>query len=288
MQHVLSRNGFLHFFSATTAVKSIITTRKLSYLRRQLLYPMHKRNQVASITTGTLIPSNDIHLVDASTSPRHTPTPIPMYVDMHRQKQQQQKQQLHSFTTLTSSSSSTVNKNKKHDAMADEYGEMTAEGDTFSLTNFVLENGTVLPHVQLRYQTYGTLNPDTRDNVLVVCHALTGNASLHSWWGDLLGPSKPFDTSRFYVICCNILGSCYGSTSPRSIDPTTQLPYSKNFPDVSIQDTVRLHLLLLKSLDKHSVKSVIGGSFGGMQALEFAAQAGSLQGQFFASDGKLI
>jgi homoserine O-acetyltransferase len=171
--------------------------------------------------------------------------------------------------------------------MADEYGEMTADGETHVETNFVLEDGTVLPNAQLRYQTYGSINAD-RNNVLVVCHALTGNASLHSWWGELLGPGRAFDTSKYMVVCCNILGSCYGSTSPRDTNPTTGKPYSKDFPDVSVKDTVRLQLLLLKALNVKSIKAVIGGSFGGMQAMEFAVQAGSAKGDFFDDDGTLV
>ena len=170
--------------------------------------------------------------------------------------------------------------------MKDEYGEMTADGETFLEKDFVLENKSVLPEAQLRYQTYGTLNKD-KDNVLVVCHALTGNASLHSWWGDLLGSGKAFDTSKYFIVCCNILGSCYGSTNPQSIDPTTGDIYGKTFPDISVQDTVRLQLLLLQEgLGVSSIKSVIGGSFGGMQALEFAVQAGSKHGDFRTKEGK--
>ena len=162
-------------------------------------------------------------------------------------------------------------------AMEDEYGEMTSDGNTYVESNFVLENGTVLEEAQLRYQTYGQLNETTRDNVLVVCHALTGNASLHSWWGSLLGDGLAFDTSKYYIVCCNILGSCYGSTSPQSPQPSSNnnKPYGKDFPDVSVQDTVRLQLRLLQhELKVSSVKCVIGGSFGGMQAVEFAVQAG--------------
>ena len=159
--------------------------------------------------------------------------------------------------------------------MEDEYGEMTSDGNTYVESNFVLENGTVLEEAQLRYQTYGQLNETTRDNVLVVCHALTGNASLHSWWGSLLGDGLAFDTSKYYIVCCNILGSCYGSTSPQSPQPSSNKPYGKDFPDVSVQDTVRLQLRLLQhELKVSSVKCVIGGSFGGMQAVEFAVQAG--------------
>lgn len=180
--------------------------------------------------------------------------------------------------------------------MKDEYGAMDDSGKTFILDNFVLENGQILPQAQLRYQTYGTLNEVTRDNVLVVCHALTGNASLHAWWGDLLGDHLAFDTSKYFVVCCNILGSCYGSTNPTSIDPQTGRPYGKDFPDISVRDTVRLQLLLLQQeLNLRSVKAVIGGSFGGMQTLEFAVQAGSsaseedsaayLQDNFYDSEG---
>jgi pimeloyl-ACP methyl ester carboxylesterase len=144
----------------------------------------------------------------------------------------------------------------------------------------------LLPEAQLRYRTYGKLN-DSKDNVLVVCHALTGNASLHAWWGGLLGNNKAFDTSKYLVVCCNILGSCYGSTSPRSVDPTTGSVYGKAFPDVSVKDTVKLQLHLLKEqLGISSIKAVIGGSFGGMQAMEFAVQAGSSCAEFLTLDGK--
>jgi homoserine O-acetyltransferase len=83
--------------------------------------------------------------------------------------------------------------------MRDEYGEMTAKGESFVKRNFVLENGTLLSEAQLRYRTYGKLN-ESKDNVLVVCHALTGNASLHAWWGSLLGNNKAFDTSKYLVV----------------------------------------------------------------------------------------
>jgi homoserine O-acetyltransferase/O-succinyltransferase len=151
------------------------------------------------------------------------------------------------------------------------------EGHTFVKKDFVLENKQVMDEAELYYQTYGTLN-EARDNALVVCHTFTGNANLHSWWGGLLGDDEPFDTSKYFVICCNVLGSCYGSTPYRDDD---------SLPDISVQDTVRLQLLLLKEeLKLSSVKSVIGGSFGGMQALEFAVQGGSVFGEFRATDGR--
>ena len=170
-------------------------------------------------------------------------------------------------------------------AMQDEYGDMTSDGHTYHHpTPMMLENGQVLEHVQLRYQTYGRLN-EARDNVLVICHALTGNASLDSWWGELLGPGKAFDTDRYLVVCSNILGSCYGSTGPTSTNPTTGRPYGKEFPDISVKDTVRLQLhMLVNALHVRSIKSVIGGSFGGMQAMEFAVQAGSSSSSPFAND----
>ena len=172
--------------------------------------------------------------------------------------------------------------------MQDEYGKMTSEGETYVKKDFQLENGIQLPEAQLRYQTYGDLNEE-RDNVIVVCHALTGNASLHSWWGGLLGRNKAFDIEKYLIVCCNILGSCYGSTNPRSIDPTTGSIYGRNFPDISVKDTVKLQLHLLKEeLGISSVKAAIGGSFGGMQAMEFAVQAGSKNADFLSENGKKI
>lgn len=171
--------------------------------------------------------------------------------------------------------------------MKDEYGQMDDSGETYRYPHgpYQLESGQTLPIAELRYQTYGELN-EARDNVLVVCHALTGNASLHSWWGDLLGPGRAFDTDRYFVVCCNILGSCYGSTNPTSINPETGRMYGVDFPDISVKDTVRLQLHLLKDeLRVSSVKCVIGGSFGGMQTVEFAVQAGSPDADFTDDNG---
>mmetsp|Transcript_58169 Transcript_58169/g.142220 ORF Transcript_58169/g.142220 Transcript_58169/m.142220 type:complete len:547 (+) Transcript_58169:269-1909(+) len=172
------------------------------------------------------------------------------------------------------------------DEMKDEYGEMTADGETFRVDEFVLENGSKLPNAQLRYQTYGELNA-TKDNVVVVCHALTGNASLHSWWGGLLGDGLAFDTSKYLVVCCNILGSCYGSSNPQSLkEDGSEEEYGLDFPDVSVQDTVKLQLQLIKDeIGATSIHSVIGGSFGGMQAMEFAVQGGRTGGDFVKDDG---
>jgi homoserine O-acetyltransferase len=118
-------------------------------------------------------------------------------------------------------------------------------------------------------------------------HHIIGNASLHTWWGDLLGPGRPFDTDKYFVVCANSLGSCYGSTSPASMMPGTNppRPYGFDFPDVSLKDTVKLQLHMLRDhLNIHSIKSVIGGSFGGMQAVEFAAQGGTIESEFAVND----
>ena len=99
---------------------------------------------------------------------------------------------------------------------------------------------------------------------------MAGNASVDAWWGEILGSGKVLDTDRYMVVCCNVLGSCYGSTGPKSIDPSTGEEYGENFPEVTIRDTVRLHMEALKQdLGVKSVASVVGGSLGGMQALEW-------------------
>jgi len=176
---------------------------------------------------------------------------------------------------------------KESGGMDDEYGEMTTDGHTYVHPEpFVLENGDILEDAQLRYMTYGTLN-EAKDNVLVVCHALTGNASLHSWWGDLLGPGLAFDTDKYFIVCSNILGSCYGSSGPASYKNSNEdrEKYGMDFPDVSVQDSVNLQLYMLRDdLELNSIKCVIGGSFGGMQAVEYAAQAGHIDSPFAIDD----
>jgi homoserine O-acetyltransferase len=159
--------------------------------------------------------------------------------------------------------------------MKDDYGEMDSSGKTFIAIDFVLESGHILPEAHARYNTFGELN-EAKDNLLVVCHALTGNSRLDQWWGDMLGPGKPFDTSKYMVVCANVLGSCYGSTGPMSIDPSTNKVYGNTFPEVSIRDSVRLHMLMTRNgIGATKVTSVIGGSMGGMQALEWAILGGT-------------
>ncbi|RHY04714.1 hypothetical protein DYB28_001207 [Aphanomyces astaci] len=129
-------------------------------------------------------------------------------------------------------------------AIEDDYGIMEACKQVFRVPSFTLESGVTLDDVHVNYKTFGVLNA-AKDNVLFVCHALTGNAALDTWWGGLLGDGKPFDTSKYLVVCANILGSCYGTTGPTSINPRTGKRYGGSFPDVTVRDTVRLHIRLV-------------------------------------------
>lgn len=131
-----------------------------------------------------------------------------------------------------------------------------------------LESGRTLRLAPVAYRTWGTLRP-TRDNAVVVCHALTGDTAADAWWSDLVGPGRVLDTERFFVVCANILGSPYGSVSPLSVDPDSGRPYGPDFPEVTIRDTVAAHRQVLEHLGVRRVALAIGGSMGGMQALEW-------------------
>eukprot|EP01062_Namystynia_karyoxenos_P059775 TRINITY_DN51199_c0_g1_i1.p1 TRINITY_DN51199_c0_g1~~TRINITY_DN51199_c0_g1_i1.p1 ORF type:complete len:380 (+),score=104.82 TRINITY_DN51199_c0_g1_i1:72-1211(+) len=156
-------------------------------------------------------------------------------------------------------------------AMADEYGAMNSEGETVVIEELHLESGRVLAKAECRYRAWGKLN-ERRDNAIVVCHALTGNANLEAWWGPLLGPGRPLDTNKYWVFCSNSLGSCYGSTGPASINPQTGRRYGSSFPFVTIRDMVRLQAASLEQLGVREIACVIGGSMGGMQALEWCIE----------------
>lgn len=140
-----------------------------------------------------------------------------------------------------------------------------------------LFNGGLWEEVEVAYETYGTLSPD-KDNVILLCHALTGDShpaahykeDREGWWEDLVGPGQLLDTERFFVICPNVLGGCRGSTGPASLDPLTGRPYGANFPVVTIRDMVHVQKRLLDCLGIQQLVMVIGGSMGGMQALEWA------------------
>ncbi|MGH9897223.1 MAG: homoserine O-acetyltransferase MetX, partial [Pyrinomonadaceae bacterium] len=134
---------------------------------------------------------------------------------------------------------------------------------------FRLFFGGQLSALTLRYTTYGKLNKQ-RDNGVLVCHALSGSSRVAEWWPKLFEVGRPFDPERYFVICVNTPGSCYGSTGPLSINPQTDRRYGKDFPLISIRDIVRTQAKVLDMLGIERLHSIIGGSIGGMQALQFA------------------
>ena len=145
--------------------------------------------------------------------------------------------------------------------------------------DFVLEGGGKLRDVTVAFETWGTLAPDA-DNAVLVCHALTGDAHVagpegpgqasSGWWDGLVGPGRPIDTDRFYVVCANVLGGCQGTTGPASVRPDRNERYGAQFPVVTIRDMVRVQARLADALGIRVWQSVLGGSMGGMQALEWA------------------
>jgi homoserine O-acetyltransferase len=150
-----------------------------------------------------------------------------------------------------------------------------------------LEGGASLGPIDVEFETYGALST-SRDNVVLVAHALSGDAHVAGWdktaealgrpwrvrkpgwWDPIVGPGKPLDTNRFAVICANVLGSCYGTTGPPSLDPSTGRPYGLSFPVVTVGDWVRVQARLLDALGIQRLRAVVGGSLGGQQALEWA------------------
>ncbi|MEY2668189.1 MAG: hypothetical protein RJA59_827, partial [Pseudomonadota bacterium] len=131
---------------------------------------------------------------------------------------------------------------------------------------FVLESGARLERLQVAYRTWGRLSP-AGDNAVVVCHAFTGSADVDRWWSKMFGPGRALDPDRDFIVCSNILGSCYGTTGPASVDPSTGRPYLATFPSVTVRDMVRVQGELCRALGIRSIRSVIGGSLGGMQVL---------------------
>ncbi|MBD3885019.1 homoserine O-acetyltransferase [Phormidium tenue FACHB-886] len=134
---------------------------------------------------------------------------------------------------------------------------------------FHLESGAVLWDVQIAYQTWGQLNVN-RDNAVWICHALTGWPDAADWWESLFGTGKAFDPDIDFVVCSNVLGSCYGTTGPTSLNLQTGKPYGAAFPEITVRDMVRLQAVLLEALSIQRLKLAIGGSLGGMQVLEWA------------------
>jgi homoserine O-acetyltransferase/O-succinyltransferase len=147
--------------------------------------------------------------------------------------------------------------------------EPTYEGDFVLDRHLLLESGRTLANPTLHYAVYGRLNA-ARDNAVLVCHALTGSALVGSWWPEIFAPGAVLSLDHDFVICINMLGSCYGSTGPGSVDPETGNIYGPDFPLVSIRDNVRAQAQLLDSLGIRRLRLVLGGSIGGMQALEWA------------------
>jgi homoserine O-acetyltransferase/O-succinyltransferase len=134
---------------------------------------------------------------------------------------------------------------------------------------FTLENGQSLSGLQIAYHTYGTLNA-RKDNVVWICHALTANSDAKDWWTGFIADGTPINTKDHFIVCANIIGSCYGSTGPLSMDKTTGEPYYNTFPAITIKDMVRAHILLRIQLGISSIQLLTGGSMGGYQALEWA------------------
>jgi homoserine O-acetyltransferase len=142
-----------------------------------------------------------------------------------------------------------------------------------------MDAGVALAPLSIAYQTYGTLNAD-KSNAILICHALTGDqhvANVHpvtgkpGWWQVMVGPGKPIDTNRYFVIASNVVGGCMGTTGPASVNPGTNKPYGLDLPLVTIRDMVRAQAMLIDSLGIDSLFCVIGGSMGGMQVLQWVA-----------------
>jgi homoserine O-acetyltransferase/O-succinyltransferase len=133
---------------------------------------------------------------------------------------------------------------------------------------FVLENGKSLPELSITYTTYGTLNAD-KSNVVWVCHALTANADAAEWWPGVVGEKGFIHPDNYFIVCANIIGSCYGSTGPTSQHPQTNQLWYSDFPLLTIRDMVRAHILLRKHLGIEKIHLLMGGSMGGYQAMEW-------------------
>lgn len=145
--------------------------------------------------------------------------------------------------------------------------------------NLILDSGKVIKNFEIAYQTYGKLNKN-RSNAILVCHALTGDqfpaeknpiTKKNGWWELMIGPEKPIDTNKYFVICSNVLGGCVGTTGPNDVNPETDKIYGIEFPTITIQDMVKVQKILIDELKIIKLLSVIGGSMGSMQVLQWAA-----------------
>ncbi len=143
---------------------------------------------------------------------------------------------------------------------------------------FFFESGKSIPSVSVAYETYGTLN-DEGTNAILICHALTGDSHASNynnpeeragWWDGLIGKGKAFDPEKYFVVCSNFIGGCYGTSGPASLNPSTNKTYKTNFPQMTVRDMVNLQYKLNNYLGIKKIKTITGGSLGGMQALEWA------------------
>ncbi len=139
----------------------------------------------------------------------------------------------------------------------------------------ILESGAVLPEVRIQYSTLGERTA-ADDNIVWICHALTANSDAESWWPGLVGNDYLYNPEEHFIVCANILSSCYGTTGPTETNPETNKPYFLSFPVVTIRDMVTIHDILREHLQIQKVHTLIGGSLGGQQAMEWAIQKPSL------------
>lgn len=130
------------------------------------------------------------------------------------------------------------------------------------------ETGAVIPGLEIAYHTYGTLN-ENADNVIWICHALTANSDVEAWWPGMVGEGLLFDPRNYLIVCANVLGSCYGTTGPASVNPDTGKPWLRNFPLITVRDLVNVHEILRTHLGIKKIHTIIGASIGGYQALEY-------------------
>jgi homoserine O-acetyltransferase len=134
--------------------------------------------------------------------------------------------------------------------------------------NFQLESGAVLKGIDIAYHTYGTFD-SLKNNVIWVCHALTANSDVADWWPNMVGENCFYNPDEYFIICANILGSCYGTTGPLSINNETKKPFYQTFPNLTVRDLVKAHDILANHLGINKIHTLIGGSLGGQQAMEW-------------------
>lgn len=136
-------------------------------------------------------------------------------------------------------------------------------------SEFITETGARLPELEIAYDTWGKLNHEG-NNVIWICHALTASSDVEAWWPGMVGKGLLFDTSKYFIVCANVLGSCYGTTGPASVNPDTGKPWLRDFPLITVRDLVNVHEILRSHLGINTIHTIIGASIGGYQALEYS------------------